>query len=233
MNVIDDYARAVVAGTVPAVTIYALCDSRVTDPLQRVRYIGQTTVRLSRRLGGHVNTAQRGGHTHRDRWMRSVWDDGGVVTIESLAVVPIERWAHAEAEMIARYRSCGARLTNATDGGEGMPNPNAETRERLRRAFVGRPLRPEHRAKIGAAHRGTPCSVEQRASISATLTGRPLSDETRAKMSNARKGRKHSPEHSAKISAAKRAYYAAHPEARQRLSVEMTERRRLAREVPQ
>ncbi len=189
--------------------IYALCDSRVDDPVLRVRYVGQTTVRLSRRLGGHMNSAKRGGHTHRDRWIRSVLASGGTVSIESIANVPIAQWASAEQETIVLYRSKGARLTNATDGGEGMPNPNAETRERLRQAFVGKPLLAEHRLKIGNGNRGLVRTADVRERIRATLLGRRLSAETREKMSVARKGRPHSLEHNAKISAAKIAYYAA------------------------
>lgn len=223
MNPVDDYARAVV--------IYALCDARESDPVLQVRYIGQTADKLRRRFNHHVCMARRGGQTHRERWMRSVWSDGGEVVVRVLATVPASQWAHAEREAIARYRLLGAQLTNHTDGGEGMPNPCAETRQKLRVAFEGKPLSIEHRQKIGVGNTGKQCSNQQREAIRVALKGRRLSAKTRAKMSVARRGRKHSAEHRAAIAASKIAYYATHPEARERHSRDQRERLRIQREA--
>ncbi len=73
----------------------------------------------------------------------------------------------------------------------------------------GKPLSPEHRAKLRLALKGKPKSPEHRAKLSAAKSGenhhffgKPLSPEHRAKISAANKGKQHSLEARAKISAA-------------------------------
>lgn len=51
-------------------------------------------------------------------------------------------------------------------------NPSIETREKMRRAKLGRKLSPEHRANIGRSLVGRPCSTETRAKISASHKSR-------------------------------------------------------------
>lgn len=53
----------------------------------------------------------------------------------------------------------------------------------------GRPLSPEHRAKIADAKRGRPVSDEQRARLASYNRNRVTSEETRRRMSEARRGR--------------------------------------------
>lgn len=56
----------------------------------------------------------------------------------------------------------------------------------------GKPLSPEHRAKISAAKRGRPLSAETRrrvAAANARRRGQPLSETTRRRMSESRRGR--------------------------------------------
>jgi len=66
---------------------------------------------------------------------------------------------------------------------------------------LGKPLSPEHRAKISAAHRGVRFSPERCAKTAAAHRGAKRSPESREKMSAAHVGVKLSAEHRAKMSA--------------------------------
>jgi hypothetical protein len=90
---------------------------------------------------------------------------------------------------------------NFTIGGEGAPNPSAETRRKRSEANRGRKLPPhsaEAKAKISAASRGRklpPHSAEAKAKISAAHKNRSeeQKQETKAKLSEANRGRKMPP----------------------------------------
>jgi hypothetical protein len=99
---------------------------------------------------------------------------------------------------------------NFTIGGEGAPNPSAETRRKRSEANRGRKLPPhsaEAKAKISAAHknRSEEQKQETKAKLSEANRGRkmpPRSAETKAKMSKAHQNP--SDEYRAKLSAAHR-----------------------------
>lgn len=172
-------------------TIYALCDSRISDPILRVRYIGQTFRELDVRLGCHWRSARFGNTEHRAAWMRSMERAGAAVLI-----VPIKEHVAAtdadlqEIEQIARFRALGCDLTNRTDGGYGHKGKfcTAETRKKMSESARRRIFTPEWRAKMIAGirasakvranldriHRfncGKPKSIEHREAISAALRG--------------------------------------------------------------
>jgi hypothetical protein len=72
-------------------------------------------------------------HNHRLAWLRQLAATGLVPMVKILAsatraadLIPLER------QWIADLRAQGVRLTNATAGGEGMPDPSEETRIKLR-----------------------------------------------------------------------------------------------------
>lgn len=111
----------------------------------------------------------------------------------------------AEVEQIAKLRSLGVKLTNLTDGGEGMSGFKWDAEILARRADAQRgQVRPTVSAKL----KGVPKSAEHRANLAAAKRGVPASEATKAKMSAVRKGRpstmlgkNHTPEAKAKITA--------------------------------
>lgn len=114
-----------------------------------MRYVGKTVKRISKRLSDHVQSAQRGSKTHRDRWIRGILNDGLAPSLFVIETIPAgDNWEDAEKHFISYFRSIGCRLTNLTSGGEGM---------------AGHTFTEDHRAKIGLAHRGKIVSVETRA----------------------------------------------------------------------
>lgn len=114
--------------------IYAL-----TDPSGEVRYIGKTGKRLIDRLRGHIKDARQGFHNHKCWWIRSLLRHGQRPAIIQLAECDGDGCAE-EIQHIADAIASGTRLTNATAGGEGSNGASPETREKQRRAKLGRRL---------------------------------------------------------------------------------------------
>lgn len=123
-------------------TVYALAASG--DPLSPsdCRYIGLTCQGLRARLSAHITEASAvaadgtfKSSTHRARWIRSVIAESGR---DSIRIEPVitglncDRGPNgagaAEKALIIAYRDAGAKLTNATAGGEGVPASGGEKR---------------------------------------------------------------------------------------------------------
>lgn len=174
----------------PTVTVYSLSSSK--DGV--IRYIGQTTGRLDKRLIHHHYDSKRLSTIHKSNWIRSVVDSCYEVVIS-----PIEtnaEWGAAEIKWIKFYRDKGVDLVNTTDGGEGVIGYVRDAAWRLRRSELikGRP----------SGNSGKKLSEEQRRKISEAQRGRVITPEQRAKISASLKGRKKTPEHIEKIAAANR-----------------------------
>jgi hypothetical protein len=161
-----------------AVTVYVLCDSRESDPIKRVRYVGQTTGTLKRRLTAHRRDTKTG-RSRRAKWMRSVVEGGGEVAIE--AVRTDATWNETEIKEIARCLSLGYSLTNGTDGGDGRLGcaPTKEHREKLRLTNIG------NKYTLGYSH-----TSEARQKIGLASLGHIVTAETRKKIGQASLGRR-------------------------------------------
>lgn len=187
------------------VFIYTLADPR--DEV--VRYVGYSA-NPKTRLRGHLRDTNQ---CHRVHWIQELVSAGVKPAVEIIEkCLPGEDFKTKEIEWIAAYRAIGFDLVNDTNGGEGLANPSAETRD-----------------KIGAGNRGKKQSSETIAKKSAALVGnkntlgRKQPAEERARHSAAMKGnkntlgRKHTPEHNANISiSVKKAL--AFPEVREKIS---------------
>lgn len=143
----------------PGYFIYALVDPRTDE----IRYIGKAQGYLNSRLKGHIYEAKSGKRvTHKLSWIRQLLDAGLAPVPKVVAqFVRGDTLANAEREWIARMRADGVRLVNATDGGEGMPNPSPETRAKLRGR--GCTFTEEQRAKGRAIRMANAASPERRA----------------------------------------------------------------------
>lgn len=87
---------------------------------------------------------------------------------------------------------------NIQEGGESHSgcSPSEETREKLRKANVGKRLSEEHKRKISEAHKGKTIREETKKKISESLKGNtpgnkgiPMSDEAKRKLSESLKGK--------------------------------------------
>ncbi|ODS51368.1 MAG: hypothetical protein ABS40_21210 [Agrobacterium sp. SCN 61-19] len=126
--------------------VYTLSDSRSRD---EIRYVGITKnpdARLSQHKGDK-------GRSHKACWVRSVLRDGGSLVMKAIeAGLTWEQATSREVAIIADFRSRGVRLTNSTDGGEGIPGHEAsdELREVRARNATGRVHSPETKMKMSA-----------------------------------------------------------------------------------
>ena len=148
--------------------VYALKDPESGE----VRYIGWTC-NPEKRLRTHINSGWLSTpRTHRACWIRSLLSRGLRPLMEILES-GFGDPAPAEIAWIAEMRGAGARLTNATDGGDGA---------------AGYRFSEEGLQKLSDAHRGYVMPSEQRARISASLRSLPMPPErlTRLRESAAR-----------------------------------------------
>lgn len=182
----------------------------------RCRYIGKAADPYARY---EVHLARNHEEdTYKARWIRSLLAAGKTPILEILAEVPESEWQFWECEWIKLYRILGFRLTNCTDGGDGMTNLPEEVRKKIGDSNRGKKRTPEFCAKLSAAKKGVKFSPEHCANISKThadvsgdknpmfgkgdkLKGQKRSLEFCAKISARRKGKRHSPEARANISA--------------------------------
>ena len=182
--------------------VYALVLASAPDDY---RYIGRTSYPVNRRLSDHWSQARSGRNTHQYKWMRKALLDGEVVQVVVLEDgLSHEESVEREIYFIKEFREKGHRLTNATDGGEGVLGQvvSLETRERLRQANLGNKLSPETRAKISDALKGRKQSKEHVEKSRQVRIGHAVSPETRIKIGLAGRGRKASIETRKKISEA-------------------------------
>lgn len=93
--------------------------------------------------------------------------------------------------LISCFKDMGIKLTNMTNGGEGMNGHTAsqETKEKISKSLKGR--------------QGKIWSEKSRIKLSNSKKGIPLSEVTKQNMSKARKGKAHTKEHCLAISKSK------------------------------
>lgn len=160
--------------------IYILCNPTT----HKIRYVDKT-VDIKNRYRIHCKAETK---TQTSCWIKSLLPLKPIMQI--VEEVPIgNNWIEREQFWIMFYRFLGAKLTNSTDGGEGLVGfiPSEETREKLRIAGTNRKHTDEERAKISAAHMGKKKSPEAVAKVAVALTGRKHTKEACAKMSESRK----------------------------------------------
>lgn len=148
--------------------IYGLKDPRTGD----IRYIGKS-IRPLERLENHINEPAT--KCHRSNWLKELKRLGLRPDMVLLEMVVGEwPWQEAERFWIARGRALGWPLTNNTDGGDGVCGLPPESRERIRRTWLGRKHKPETLLKLSARRRGRIVTEETRAKHSRSMKGRKI-----------------------------------------------------------
>ena len=109
--------------------IYGLYDP--TDPRKKVRYVGYTHFTPEQRIIDHVSTARRKTDTHKQKWIRKLLRNNVVPAYMVLEVTTAKDWKARERYWIAAFLARGNKLTNSTDGGEGLVNPSKDVRKRI------------------------------------------------------------------------------------------------------
>jgi hypothetical protein len=121
--------------------------------------------------------------THKASWLKSLAALGMRAQIETIEEMEgPDGLASAERFWISQFRALGFKLTNHTDGGDGMHgfSPSVETRRKLSVATKGRARPEEVRRHISEGKTGKRFSVEHCRAMSTARGGRPFADETGA-----------------------------------------------------
>lgn len=140
-------------------TIYGLRDPRSME----LRYVGMT-VKPERRVKEHVRDSARRPNCHRSKWIASLVREGLRPELIELETVPHGERETAEIFWVGYMKALGARLTNATNGGNGANNWPQELRRRRGETLRGRRVvfSPEHRAALATMLRARAADPEWR-----------------------------------------------------------------------
>lgn len=178
------------------------CVYALLHPLTlETRYVGITRSAVARRLHDHIRQAKRQS-THKARWICSLLECGLKPVIEILEdSVPSELLAEAEIAWIASLRTSGFRLTNATDGGDGVVGLSPEAIEKIRLSNLGKKRSPEFRQRMRELNLGKTMSPEARRKIGDFFRGRKRSETAVQKAAASNRGKLRSEEARARMRA--------------------------------
>lgn len=124
--------------------IYSLIDP-ITN---QIRYIGFTQKKLNERLWEHITLANKGKKSYKYNWIRSLLTNHQLPIINLVHEVKTETWQYWEIHYIKKYHNLGYKLTNATDGGEGVPGRKWSDVQRIKMTgknhFASKPIKGTH-----------------------------------------------------------------------------------------
>jgi len=152
----------------------------LNDPITgQCRYVGRA-VNTQARFYRHLWWAKKGSsRQHVYNWIRSLTAAGLQPVLEVLDEVPQSQWEFWEREYIRLFRAIFPGLTNASPGGDFIyswagKKQSKETVEKRVSKLRGKPLSPEHRAKVSAAKKGIPPSPKTLAAAAAARVKKQL-----------------------------------------------------------
>ena len=117
--------------------IYGLFDPHTGE----LRYVGQTKNSLKTRLRSHIQASSLAVDTYKVRWIKKLLSQNLKPIISEIQQLnTLEELPTAEMYWIKFFKNQGCRLTNSTDGGEGVQNPSLETRLKIAQKATGRKM---------------------------------------------------------------------------------------------
>lgn len=129
--------------------IYGLADPRTGE----IRYVGRT-VNLRHRTRRHLRVAgTESPSLYRDRWIKQLLSEGLEFNLIVLETIDESQSGEAETKWIAKLREEGARLTNLTDGGDGITGFEWQAGSNRGSATPGRPKSEGFGAKVSAGRK--------------------------------------------------------------------------------
>ena len=153
--------------------IYALYDPRTLE----MRYVGKS-IRPAERLTNQMNEQS---DTHRCHWLQELRSLGLRPIQVILDAVPGD-WQTVERVYIAGARALTTRLTNGTDGGDGVEGLGEESLAKMRATWRGRKHKPESLAKMSAASKQKRHTPEWRQHMSGLMRDREFTPEHRQRI---------------------------------------------------
>lgn len=150
------------------VRIYVLVDPRDGE----FRYVGKTTQKIETRIVAHLQDKSK---CHRVNWLNELKREG--LKPDCFVVEEVDGewpWQESERFWIRYLRKIGANLTNNTIGGDGVPGLPQETREAMRRVWLGRKHKPETIEKLKHCRKNFRHTKETRLRMSRSQLGRKI-----------------------------------------------------------
>lgn len=154
--------------------IYAL-----VDPItQEIKYIGKTKKKVRDRLREHIGEAKSyRNKNYRVDWIRSLLSENLVPNIFILE--KCKDWQNAEKFWIKLCKNQGCKLTNLTEGGDGVVNGLPE---------IGRKISLKNKGRVGP-NKGKKFSDEWKRNLSLSRLKTHRREITRNRISEANKGK--------------------------------------------
>ena len=187
-------------------TIYGLTSSNKPND---IRYIGQTTKTLKKRLIGHRASSKRR-NSPVACWIRKHEKIGNKILIHKLQV---GIWNDTEEDILSICKDSGYKLLNCTDGGDGTLGHtwklSEKSKSNISNGHKGLKLSEEHKANISKGNKGKKRSAKVIKQMSIRNKGNQPKGglqkgdthtlEARLKISLTHKGKNKSKEHKEKL----------------------------------
>lgn len=178
------------------ITIYALLDPRDNQ----IRYIGKTKD-LDKRIVEHLKLKEK---TYKNNWLKSIIALGLKPKTKILEIVDDDVWQEREKYFIKYHKDLGCRLTNMTEGGEGVEQtdiirqkisiankgrkPSLKAIEKSREAHLGKKLSEAHKLKISKKLKGIKRSKKFCEKQKQNMLGKKWSKKSKVKLSKSKRG---------------------------------------------
>jgi len=136
--------------------IYELLDPRTGE----IKYVGKTK-NITKRFKQHLSPSSLKPNTPKNTWIKSLLKENLIPKIRTLCLTTDKYIDESEILKIKEYRELGIKLTNCTDGGDGLRNPNMLTRIKISNSKKGKPAgkrTKETCEKISLSQKGKPKS---------------------------------------------------------------------------
>lgn len=166
--------------------IYELIDPKTGE----TRYIGKANNPKDRLKEGHLGVLELKSRTYKSNWIKSLLKEGLKPILNIIDEVPLEEWQFWERHYISLYRSWNIKLTNCTDGGDGI---GVSWNKGLTREL------DERVERVAKLKEGKQLSIETKLKKSKSLKGRKISEDVKGKMSESQKFRERSPDIAYKV----------------------------------
>lgn len=141
------------------------------DPLTlQLRYIGKS-VNPKERYANHRNDSSVTWKTNWIKFLKAKNEKPVLYIFEKHEKID---WKDLEIRYIAVARAKGIRLTNCTNGGDGVTNLSGPGKERMLKTWKGRKHKPETLIKLSKASKGRKHSKESKIYMSNLMRGREI-----------------------------------------------------------
>jgi hypothetical protein len=163
----------------------------LTDPItNEIRYIGQTTQKLNKRLKNHIGeanyrTSHNKKHNHRTNWINSILKKNLRPKIELLDEV--DDYKFWEQHYISLFKSWGFKLVNGSECGEDCSKVNSLEQLEKRRIKWSGSGNPKFNSKRIGELNPFYGKKHEKETID-KMKNKIFTNETRKKMSDAKKG---------------------------------------------